>query len=337
MLRKYAAYDMPFRVYDSTGSRIVPAQRIAFSGYPGSLVSGDDFNTMSTGLVSQETTIGCSNATLSKQGVVPATVLEWVRVMVANRLATSGEEWTTLFARHNSGTYNNQWMVTDYKRFSPGSPPAAGALWVIEQIPTYTEAHDQTPALLSQGYWASYNIAAYPRVFNMSGMWASVAKYGDWFTHDKNPRARIFARDQGKVHDMDSMAALMRYNDFQHDPLSACDCKPQPYSAENAIACRDDLNPPGTYPIPALGPRNHAATDAKITSHALMMGAGGAGGGGVADGGIPMAARAVSSPTYDQQPVFVWSASPYANVTHLGQPDRFDFKFEDMDWQWLAA
>lgn len=58
----------------------------------------------------------------------------------------------------------------------------------------------------------------------------------------------------------------MRYNDYQHDPLSVCDCNP-PYSAENAIAARCDLNPAnGLYPFPALGHRQHGATDAKITS-----------------------------------------------------------------------
>ena len=44
----------------------------------------------------------------------------------------------------------------------------------------------------------------------------------------------------------------MRYNNFQHDPLSSqlptcnyigwTNCTPA-YTSENAIACRDDLNP----------------------------------------------------------------------------------------------
>jgi hypothetical protein len=40
------------------------------------------------------------------------------RVMVSNRLARSGKEWTKLFEKFNSGTYNNQWMVLDYNKAS---------------------------------------------------------------------------------------------------------------------------------------------------------------------------------------------------------------------------
>lgn len=55
-----------------------------------------------------------------------------------------------------------------------------------------------------------------------------------------------------------------RYNDFTHDPLSACNCTP-PYSAENAISARCDLNPiNGTYPFGALGHRPHGGTDMKV-------------------------------------------------------------------------
>ena len=54
--------------------------------------------------VTMETTIGNYNTTLW-QYVTPNSVLENYRVVVANRLATSGKEWTTIFGQHNSGTY----------------------------------------------------------------------------------------------------------------------------------------------------------------------------------------------------------------------------------------
>lgn len=57
---------------------------------------------------------------------------------------------------------------------------------------------------------------------------------------------------------------FFRYNDYTKDPLSRCNCTP-PYSAENAISARCDLNPVnGTYPFAALGHRQHGATDMKV-------------------------------------------------------------------------
>ena len=104
------------------------------------------------------------------------------------------------------------------------------------------------------------------------------------------------------------MQKLMRYNNFRKDPLSACgECDP-PYSAENAISARNDLNPRnGTYPFSALGHRSHGATDVKITSYGLFK---------------RMQFLAISSPTYDDLPAFQWSKTDFAGDTpHVGMPD----------------
>jgi hypothetical protein len=93
---------------------------------------------MDSQLVSQETTNNVYNASLYS-AVTPQTVLVWMRVIVANRMANSGSEWTSIFAKYNSGTYNNQWMVVDYKQFTPGKPIQPNTLWILEQIPGYCE------------------------------------------------------------------------------------------------------------------------------------------------------------------------------------------------------
>jgi hypothetical protein len=53
-----------------------------------------------------ETTNSLLNEELLKT-VVPESLLCWQRVLLANALASSGEEWTEIFRKHNSGTYNN--------------------------------------------------------------------------------------------------------------------------------------------------------------------------------------------------------------------------------------
>jgi hypothetical protein len=192
-----------------------------------------------------------------------------MRNIVANRLAKSGQTWADTFKRYNSGTYNNQWMIVDYKLFKPkGKLPTKGLLMVLEQLPGLIHAEDQTQHLVKQTYWPSYNIPFYKDIFNLSGQPASVAKFGDWFTYEENPRAKIFRRDHIKVKDMTSMKRLMRYNNYLSDPASACPkCLPIHASAENAIMARCDLNSKdGTYPFPALGSRCHGGTDTKITN-----------------------------------------------------------------------
>jgi len=45
--------------------------------------------------------------------------------------------------------------------------------------------------------------------------------------------------------DLDTMLALMRYNDFRNDPLSQCSlynhtCSPEPYNSDLTIASRNE-------------------------------------------------------------------------------------------------
>ena len=58
----------------------------------------------------------------------------------------------------------------------------------------YTHSEDLTHVLTRQNYWPSYNTPYFKDIFNLSASSDNVAKYGDWFTFDKTPRALIFKR-----------------------------------------------------------------------------------------------------------------------------------------------
>jgi hypothetical protein len=110
-------------------------------------------------------------------------VLEQVRAMVANRLGHCGMSWSKMFSLYNSGTYNNQWMVVDYKHFKKGTPQSQlrdKLLWVLEQLPGYIRAEDKTGVLRQQSYWPSYNSPYFPDIYTLSGQGELAAKYGDW-------------------------------------------------------------------------------------------------------------------------------------------------------------
>ena len=62
------------------------------------------------------------------------------------------------------------------------------------------------------GYWPSYNVPYYERVFNLSGYPDKVKKAGLHYSYQLAPRAKIFRRDAGKVSGIESMKRIMRYN-----------------------------------------------------------------------------------------------------------------------------
>jgi len=298
MIRTYKIYNYQ---YTNAVSSV-----ISFSSYPGALSSIDDFYVTSNGLSVIETTNGIMNKTLL-QYVKPQSVLSWIRVMVANQIATSGFWWVDAFSKYNSGTYNNQWIITDFKQFEKGaSSLKPGTLWIAEQIPGYIESGDMTSVLQDQGYWPSYNIPYFPYIFNISGFPEYVQKYGSWFSYTGSPRAKIFKRDEGNVNSFDAFKWIMRYNDWQNDPLSEG-------NAGNGISSRFDLVKGTNHTNPFLDQACFGGIDSKATSFSLFQ-----------DG---MRVHAQSGPTYNQQPVFEWKNWP--KIPHYGQPPVFNFDFHE--------
>ena len=117
MLRVYKLYNFAFAASQTN------ARTTLFSGYPARLSSIDDFYQLSTyvynntlpppplpyltfttshsKLVVMETTNDVWNRELYVS-VTPFSLLSWVRVLVANRMATGGKNWVDIFSRYNS-------------------------------------------------------------------------------------------------------------------------------------------------------------------------------------------------------------------------------------------
>jgi hypothetical protein len=296
MVRIYKHYNLPFSLASTK------ADRVSFSSTPASIVSGDDFYITDNQLVIMETTNSVMNMTLYDY-VTEKTVLYWIRNTVANRMASTGAEWAKWFAMYNSGTYNNQWIVVDYKLFTPGQPLLPGTLWIAEQIPGYVIGADETSVLSQSGYWASYNIPFFPFVYNISGYPAFAKKFpwGNLYSYSDCPRAKIFRRDQDAVSTLNDMKKIMRYNQWQTDPLSLG-------NSCLSISARCDLNPP------ANSPGAFGAIDGKVTDERMSK---------------VLESKAVCGPTWDSQPVFAWT-SEWQQTAHYGQPQVFDYEWETM-------
>ncbi|KXJ12225.1 phospholipase B-like 1 [Exaiptasia diaphana] len=291
MVRIYKHYY--FDLKDSTTG----ATKTSFSSYPGFLESLDDFYIMNSGLILLQTTNNVFNTSLY-QYVQPQSLLAWQRVRLANLMAKTGDEWAAVFEQYNSGTYNNQYMILDLKRVELNKTLHDGALWVVEQIPTYVASGDQT-ALLRLGYWPSYNVPFYEKVYNMSGYPQFVEKHGESFSYQLAPRAKIFRRDQATVHDMDTMKYIMRYNDYKHDPYAF-------NNPDNAICARGDLD--------STNPSADGCYDAKVTDYFMAQ---------------SLVSSSISGPTAQGLPPFHWSQYKFPD-SHVGMADLFNFDFVTM-------
>jgi len=211
------------------------------------------------------------------------------------------------FNQFCSGTYNNQWIILDYKLFNSGNPISPNTLWISESMPGKTMARDVSSVLTTKGYWASYNIPYFPEMFNYSGCSSYQQQYGNYFSYCQTPRAKIFARDQSRVSNIDGLKFLMQYNDYQHDPFS------DGYPCFG-ISARSDLMKGHipNQPTQFFNPTDAGGIDTKLTNKLLAK-------------NVTM--HAIAGPTHQGQPPFQWSTSPFSNHSHVGQPDTFSF-----DW-----
>jgi hypothetical protein len=284
MLRIFKHYEMPLQKYGGYASKV------SFSSRPGDLESKDDFYIMNSGLAVIETSLTTFNRTLY-QSLKPETVPNWIRCQVANRMSSRGREWWHLFARHNSGTHNNQWIVTDYKLFKAGEKKLNQDLvWMIEQMGPYMDAADVTADLLAKNFIVpSFNIPYFPKIFNVSG-------YRDHgFNYTTDIRHQIFMRDHHNVVSLETMGWLMNSNDYKNDPLSGG-------NACNAISARCDLSSTSAF----------GGIDAKAVNSTYMS---------------LHLVYAISSPTHQTQPPFAWT-SEFDSSPHTGMPITWNFTWQ---------
>lgn len=322
----YSNMNRVYKHYDLDG------RRSSFSSYPGMLSSLDDFYLLHDSEIAVlQTTNGIYDASLY-DAVTPLSLPAWLRIRAANALAVDGATWAAYYGRWNSGTYNNQYQILDLKRFSPGEALAPGTLTIVEQIPGLVLSGDATDELL-RGYFPSYNVPYLPEIYARSGYNDLDRRRGNppGFEYQQAPRAKIFRRDHRDAMSVDGIKAVMRSNGYRRgDPFAV--------NAWAAVCARGDLNE---------GRRSLAGCyDAKVSSASLFRNGG--------------RAYVVNGPTNDGQPTFDWrkitvvsdlsnaSGSPGEravngaglnldlSASHLGQPDRFDFTFEELRPTWAA-
>lgn len=210
------------------------------------------------------------------------------------------------------GTYNNAYGVLDLNNFRVGEPLLPSTLTYVEQIPGLVYYGDVTREL-EKGHMPMYNVPYWPVIYEMSGYKAVVDAKRDrslplsadpiaGLSYQLAPRAKIFRRDHGTVVDLESFGALMRYNDYLHDPYAT--------SPWDAICSRGDLASGGGSP--------DGCYDTKISAASLFD---------------SFSSYVVNGPTTSHGlPPFSWAQ--YPTVSHVGLPfmNNFSLGLTQPDW-----
>eukprot|EP00933_Yihiella_yeosuensis_P071557 TRINITY_DN79766_c0_g1_i1.p1 TRINITY_DN79766_c0_g1~~TRINITY_DN79766_c0_g1_i1.p1 ORF type:complete len:656 (+),score=180.85 TRINITY_DN79766_c0_g1_i1:128-2095(+) len=307
MNRIFKYYDLPL------GDGV--ARKMGFSSYPGVAGSTDDYYLMDSGLVVTETTISLlSDEPYDGLKDTDSHLPDFLRIMLANRLAKTGKDWVSLMSKSATGTYSSQWMVVDYNKFKPGQTVQNDTLLVLEQIPGISHAEDESHRLESTGYWGSENRAVFKDVRDKSGSTDKEDLYGSTFSADKNPRAKIFAASADKVQSLAEMRSEMRRNKWPYE-TSLAETENTP---DHAIAARGDLRKDS--------PSANGAVDAKVTNSCLVK---------------LLQCEAISGPSAADQKPFKWTSDDgkelFPDMTHSGLPNLWNFDWVRMTDAGTAA
>jgi len=264
--------------------------RDVFSSSPGYVSSMDDYYMIAgtAKLAVIETSLNIQDATLYRY-LRPQSLPSWIRVMAANMLAHDAQEWTQVFSREQSGTYNCQWMVLDLEAFKRNGL-VDNTFWVLEEMPGNIVKQDMSSFLREKSYWPSFNVAYFEetrRLINESSSWTD------------DVRAALFASFEASIDSIERMQWVMGWNDYLHNDISAGD-------PSKAIMARRDLLGDGSVVSGGM--------DNKVSSFRLY------------EEGMVTLGRV--GPTHDEVPAFCWSTCRNQSVPHHGHPDCFQFEYE---------
>lgn len=289
-----------------TNTGVEKSNAVAFSSYPGTISSVDDFFILDNDLYVIETTNNVYNDDLFKL-LTPQSIFTSIRAVIANRLSGSGPEWGAIFSRENSGTCNDQFQILDLNYVDlENRKISEGALTIVEQMPGHVEIGDMTD-VLKKGYWPSYNTPYFPFIRDLSGVTEAIKKnetLRDGLDYDSCVRANIFRRDQANVNSIEDYKKIIRYNDYENDPLSKGD-------PSKALASRYDLRKEGKSQC-------FGNVDAKFVSVKETK--------GKKERVIYM----VNGPSDDTQPPFDWNTTECKQAKGwkpFGQVNTYNFKW----------
>ncbi|XP_034188490.2 phospholipase B domain containing lamina ancestor [Osmia lignaria lignaria] len=147
MLRLLKRYTFGYHVLPATKtSALIPSRSIVMSSYPGALSSKDEFYLMqgeNRELIVTGTSLIATNQSEWSFLHPKDHVMLTVKLMTANRLATSSQSWFSSMSHQNGGASALQWIIFE---------PRSTTILLVEQLPTMTLAMNYTEEFKKTGF-----------------------------------------------------------------------------------------------------------------------------------------------------------------------------------------
>lgn len=116
--------------------------------------------------------------------------LTWMRCQLSNLFSMNADQWIASFRTAQSYTYNNNYLIFDYKLFESVKGVTAEErkkyitdnkmklLTTLEVVPGHEKFWDATPTLLEQGWYLSINTPIDDELYHLSGYYDENIKDG---------------------------------------------------------------------------------------------------------------------------------------------------------------
>ncbi|XP_015597261.1 putative phospholipase B-like lamina ancestor [Cephus cinctus] len=306
MLRLLKRYTFGYHVSTDKDAEVVTGRSVVMSSYPGALSSQDEYYLVQgeeRELIVAGTPLVVSNKSLWSHLSPKKQVMSAPRVMAANRLAPDGRAWSRLIARQNGETSSRQWIAVESR---------LNSIFLVEQLPGLTWAADYTKEFTENGFLSCVGIPVFEQIKDINGR---LDNDSETYLLTKSMKVTMLQKNittaeeivrmmRGFIHEDDSQVNLETGDSTSS--TSATD-----FELHRLLSFRGDLEE-RSRPVGII--------DTKILLVDLD--------------GLEMF-EATSGPTFSNNcPSFNWSKS-FPNISHVGQPDIFNFDSVRPIWVWI--
>ncbi|KAL4487942.1 hypothetical protein ABPG72_022802 [Tetrahymena utriculariae] len=274
---------------------------IQMSSYPGAITSTDDFIVKEGKFLVTETSIESQNRDIiASLKALDVDIPDFIRVQTATSLSQSGIQWAEYMSQYGAvKMYSSEWMILDYSKLQKGKEIPNNSFIVLSSSYEQQIIEDKTQELIDDTYFASFN-NPHNKIIRDYLEYTEVEKQNVLFSIENDPRNQIFKHFQSKTQSIERLKWLMLHNSYKKEPQEG---EPTFQSSVAALGARGDIS----------GGSNFGEVDVKVVNIDLLKN---------------FSVEAISGPSHQEQPVFIWKKS-YSD-RRQGQPTTWNFDWRRM-------